>query len=313
MNHESESFPSQTHLAAARLLVEVAPAIFESQSFALKGGAAINLFLRELPRLSVDLDLAFTNHQLSREEALKTTSINLRQAKDRLIANGLKVQTIDAHGSEAKLVIWRDQVSVKIEVNTVIRGSLRPARKMSLTAAASDILMADLELPVLSPEDIYGGKLVAAMDRQHPRDIFDIRELFVHGGITPEIRRAFVVYLASHNRPVHEVLFPKPKDIALDFEATFTGLTINPVTLEELYDTRRRLFQELPVSLEHNEREFLITLSRGEPIWSLLGIPHLEQLPAIRWKLENLRRLAKTNPKKLQKFVKALSEGLDSL
>ena len=149
--------------------------------------------------------------------------------------------------------------------------------------------MADLELPLLSPEDIYGGKLVAAMDRQHPRDLFDVMELFAHGGITPEIRRAFVVYLASHNRTIHEVLFPTPKDIRLAYEGSFVGMTTEPVTLEALLETRERLFRELPAALDANEREFLRTLVRAEPDWSLLGIPHLEELPAIRWRLQNLR------------------------
>jgi hypothetical protein len=98
---------------------------------------------------------------------------------------------------ETKLLVQCDDLSVKIEVNTVIRGTVHPTQTRALTAAASDALMADLELPLLSPEDIYGGKLVAAMDRQHPRDLFDVMELFAHGGITPQIRRAFVVYLAS--------------------------------------------------------------------------------------------------------------------
>ena len=167
---------------------------------------------------------------------------------------------------------------------------------MALTAAASDALMADLELPLLSPEDIYGGKLVAAMDRQHPRDLFDVMELFAHGGITPEIRRAFVVYLASHNRTLHEVLFPTPKDIRLAYEGSFAGMTTEPVTMEALLETRDRLFQELPAALDANEREFLRTLVRVEPDWALLGIAHLEELPAIRWRLQNLEKLARTNP-----------------
>jgi predicted nucleotidyltransferase component of viral defense system len=70
-------------------------------------------------------------------------------------------------------------------------------------------------------EDVYGGKLVAAMDRRHPRDLFDVMQFFTHEGITPRICRAFVVYLASHNRPVHEVLFPTPRDITQDYERTF--------------------------------------------------------------------------------------------
>lgn len=66
---------------------------------------------------------------------------------------------------------------------------------------------------------------MAAMDRQHPRDLFDVMELFAYGGITPAIRRAFVVYLASHNRTIHEVLFPTPKDITLAYAGSFVGMT----------------------------------------------------------------------------------------
>ncbi len=146
------------------------------------------------------------------------------------------------------------------------------------------------------------------MDRQHPRDLFDVRELFAHGGITPEIRRAFVVYLASHNRTIHEVLFPTPKDIRLAFEGSFVGMTTEPVTLEALLATRERLFRELPSTLDANEREFLRTLVRADPDWSLLGIPHLEELPAIRWRLQNLQELARTKP---QRF-RALAASLDA-
>ena len=79
---------------------------------------------------------------------------------------------------------------------------------------------------------MYGGKLVAAMDRQHPRDLFDILQLFTHEGITAGIRRAFVVYLAGHNRPVHEVLSPSLRDIRYEYEQNFMGMTIEPVELE---------------------------------------------------------------------------------
>jgi predicted nucleotidyltransferase component of viral defense system len=302
------------YLATARLLTEIAPVVFESGIFALKGGTAINLFLREMPRLSVDLDLVFTDHRLPRAEALGAINEALRVARDQLAKRRLKVQAVSAADmGETKLLVQRDDLSVKIEVNTVIRGTVHPTKTMALTAAASDALMADLELPLLSPEDIYGGKLVAAMDRQHPRDLFDVMELFAHGGITPEIRRAFVVYLASHNRTLHEVLFPTPKDIRLAYEGSFAGMTTEPVTMEALLETRDRLFQELPAALDANEREFLRTLLRVEPDWSLLGIAHLKELPAIRWRLQNLEKLARTNPDRLRALADALAQRLGGL
>ena len=88
-----------------------------------------------------------------------------------------------------------------------MRGTVHPVRNSALTPTARDNLLADLEIPVVSLEDVYGGKLVAAMDRQHPRDLFDVMQLFAHEGITAGIRRAFVVYLACHNRPVQKCCF----------------------------------------------------------------------------------------------------------
>jgi hypothetical protein len=211
---------------------------------------------------------------------------------------------------ETKLLVQRDDLAVKIEVNTVIRGTVHPTQRMALTATASDALMADLELPLLSPEDIYGGKLAATVDRQHPRDLFDVMELFAHGGITPQIRRSFVVYLVSHNRTLHEVLFPTPKDIRLAYEGSFVGMTREPVTLAALLATRERLFRELQAALDGNEREFLRALVRVRPDWSLLDIPHLEELPAIRWRLQNLEQLSRSDPKRFRALAAALDERL---
>jgi hypothetical protein len=305
---------NRTYLATARLMAEIAPVVFESGVFALKGGTAINLFLRDMPRLSVDLDLVFSDHRVPRADALTAINEALRVASSRLAKHGVKAQTVSAADmGETKLLVQRDDLSVKIEVNTVIRGAVHPTRTMALTTAASDALMVDLELPLLSPEDIYGGKLVAAMDRQHPRDLFDVMELFAHGGITPEIRRAFVVYLASHNRTFHEVLFPTPKDIRLAYEGSFAGMTSEPVTLDALLATRDRLFRELPAALDANEREFLRTLVQVKPTWSLLEIPHLEELPAIRWRLQNLQQLQRDNPARWRALCDALEQGLQGL
>jgi predicted nucleotidyltransferase component of viral defense system len=300
-----------TYLATARLLTEVAPVVFEGNVFALKGGSAINLFLRAMPRLSVDLDLVLLDHGLPREIALARINEALRTAKERLEHRGLRVQALSAAGmGETKLLVQREALTVKVEVNTVIRGAVLLPTVMALNAVARDALMADLELPLLSSDDIYGGKLVAAMDRQHPRDLFDVMHLFEHEGITPGIRRCFVVYLASHNRTFHEVLFPRPKELRLAYEASFEGMTAEPVAIERLLETRARLFRELPAALDDSEREFLRTLVRAEPKWSLMGIPHLEELPAIRWRLKNLRQLAQESPRKFADLAQALDEGL---
>ena len=271
---------NQVYLDSARLLTRVAPLVLVGDTFALKGGTAINLFVRDMPRLSVDLDLVFPDHTLPREQALKRINEAIRQSVARLKKQGFQTHApASADAGETKLLVRQGAIEVKIEVNFVMRGTVHPVRMASLTQKARDTLQADLEIPVVSLEDVYGGKLVAAMDRQHPRDLFDVMQLFAHEGITAAIRRAFVVYLASHNRPVHEVLFPSLRDIRQEFEHNFTGMTVEPVELDALLAARERMMRELQQGLSADERRFLLSLVAAEPEWPLLGVPHLEQLP----------------------------------
>lgn len=271
---------NQIYLDTARLMIQSAPLVFAGDTFALKGGTAINLVIRDMPRLSVDLDLVFPDHTLPREQALNRITTALRESAERLKSRGFQTRTVPGQDtSETKLLVRREGIEIKIEVNFVLRGTLHPVRMASLTERARETLLADLELPVVSLEDVYGGKLVATLDRQHPRDLFDAMQLFAHEGITDGIRRAFVVYLACHNRPVHEVLFPALRDIRQEYERTFQGMTTEPVALSALIETRERLIHELHGRLDSNERQFLISLVQNKPEWGLLGFKHLEELP----------------------------------
>ncbi len=245
---------NQVYLDTARLLTQVAPLVFADKVFALKGGTAINLFVRDMPRLSVDLDLVFVDHRLEREDALGRINEAIRNAVERLKKRGFQTHAATAaDAGETKLFVRRDKLEVKVEVNFVMRGTLHPHRQSSLTAKAKDALQADLELPVVSLADLYGGKLVAAMDRQQPRDLFDVMQLFLHEGITPGIRRGFVAYLACHNRPIHEVLFPSLRDISGDYDNTFRGMTAEPVELKALLSARERMVAELQEGLDADE------------------------------------------------------------
>ncbi|AYH44300.1 nucleotidyl transferase AbiEii/AbiGii toxin family protein [Azoarcus sp. DN11] len=296
------------YLDTARLLTQVAPFVFADGTFALKGGTAINLFVRDMPRLSVDLDLVFTDHTQPREAALAHINDAIRKASERLKARGFQTHAVAAADiGETKLLVRRGGIEVKIEVNFVMRGTVHPVRLAGLTPLARDTLLADLEIPVVSLEDVYGGKLVAAMDRQHPRDLFDVMQLFAHEGITAGIRRAFVVYLASHNRPVHEVLFPAHRDVRQEYERNFRGMTAESVELDALLAVRERMGRELQANLDADERRFLLSLVAGQPEWPLLGIAHMERLPGIQWKLRNLEQLKLKNPKKFDEQVETLA------
>ena len=302
---------NQTYLDTARLLIQIAPIVFADDTFALKGGTAINLFIRDMPRLSVDLDLVFADHSLPRDAALARINEAIRQSAERLNARGFQTHArASADAGETKLLVRRGKIEVKVEVNFVMRGTVLPVRTAALTSAARDTLLAELEIPVVSLEDVHGGKLVAAMDRQHPRDLFDVLQLFAHEGITPGIRRAFVVYLASHNRPVHEVLFPDMRNIDQDYEHNFRGMTTEPVELDALLAARERMVQELQSSLDADERSFLVSLVNARPEWPLLGVAHVEHLPGVRWKLQNLAQLKRKSPAKFAEQAALLAQRL---
>ena len=301
----------KAYIETVRLLLEGAPAIFETPHFAMKGGTAINLFIEDMPRLSVDIDVVYTDHQASRDEALKSISKGLDATRKRLTKAGLESEvSATKDGDEIKLFIRRGRNQVKVEVNHVFRGTVLPAETRQLGDEARKLFTTELSAPILAAPELYGSKLVAAMDRQHPRDLFDVRGLFERGGLTREVVECFVCYLAGHNRPVHEVLFSRDQDMSSAFENEFVGMTRNPIKLTELEAVRRRLKRELPAALTGSQREFLLGLVAGEPNWQLMKCPHLSQLPAIRWKLQNLAKLKKSNPRKFSQQAEELRARL---
>ncbi|MDE2150024.1 MAG: nucleotidyl transferase AbiEii/AbiGii toxin family protein [Gammaproteobacteria bacterium] len=280
-----------------RLLLNVAPDVFANDIFAMKGGTAINLFLRDMPRLSVDIDVVYTPWQVPREQALPAIAGELDAIARRLAKLGLRARKVASKElGETKLLVDGGDSQVTIEVNAVFRGTVRPPERRPLSAKTAEMFSVELELPLLAPEELYGSKLVAALDRQHPRDLFDVAQMFESGGLSDAIVESFVTYLAGHNRPTHEVLFGNEKDIAQDFRNHFVGMTTEPVALDVLLKARTRLREELPRQLNARQRQFLIGLAQAEPDWNLLQCPHAAELPALRWKLENLRTFQRRRP-----------------
>ncbi|MHB1688645.1 MAG: nucleotidyl transferase AbiEii/AbiGii toxin family protein [Ignavibacteriaceae bacterium] len=196
---------------------------------------------------------------------------------------------------------------IKIEPNTTIRGIVYPAVEKRLCTRAEEIFELSLSVRTLSLEGIYGEKICAALDRQHPRDLFDIKLLLENEGLTEKIKKAFIVYLISHDRPIVEVLNPGVQDIKLIFENEFTGMTLDNVTLPDLIDTRLNLITLIKSSLTENEKLFLLSFKNMTPDWTLLGLDGIENLPAIQWKILNLRKMKPGNHRKaydkLEKYL----------
>ena len=162
-------------------------------------------------------------------------------------------------------------------------------------------------MQVLSIADLYGGKLCAALDRQHPRDMFDVKLLLENEGITPDIRKAFVVYLVGHDRPIHELLHPKQKDMEEIYDREFVGMTTTAVSYQELTQAREQYTAAIHDGLTTEERRFLVSVKERSPNWSLLGLEGIDKLPSIQWKLANL---AKMKPEKHAEYVEKLKQVL---
>jgi predicted nucleotidyltransferase component of viral defense system len=275
-----------------RLLLRCLPELEQHPCFALKGGTAINFFVRDLPRISVDIDLTYLP-LAPRKETLATISEHLGALGSSLKQQipGVRVEQRRNEGQVDRLTIVSRDATTKIEPNTILRGSVYPGETREMAASAVDRFGVAIRAQTLSVADLYGGKLCAALDRQHPRDLFDVKVLLEAEGITPEIRRAFVVYLAGHSRPMSELLAPRLMDIRETFEAHFVGMTRDEVALESLVAVQRDLPHKLVRELDDDERAFLLALKRREPDWGRLGLEGLDRLPALQWKLENLRRM----------------------
>ena len=275
------------------LLIRTIPFVAKEGAFALKGGTAINLFVRDLPRLSVDIDLTYLPVE-DRTTSLAAIDAAMLRIAERIEAGipGAKVNPSRSADEKivTKLIIRVGGVQIKIEITPVLRGTVYDPVMTPVVPTVEDEF-GFAEMQVVSFADLYAGKIVAALDRQHPRDLFDVRDLLAHEGIGDELRRAFLVYLISHNRPMAEVLVPTRKPLAEEFARGFVGMTQEPVALADLEAAREAIIAAMIADMPDAHRHFLVGFKRGEPDWELLGIPDAQRLPAVLWKQRNLDRL----------------------
>lgn len=298
--------------AQVDLLLRLLPHIAMEDSLALKGGTAINLFVREMPRLSVDIDLTFLQFN-ARPEALQAISDALDRIKARLvqsIPNTVVTKQAQSGGDEARLVCSLENATVKVEVNTVIRGCLWPTRQLPIVDAAQNEFGKFASIQVVSDAELYGGKICAALDRQHPRDLFDIHYLFTNEGITEDIKLGFVASLLSHPRPIHEMIRPRFQDQRAVFEGQFSGMAVEPFTYGDFEVARERLVDEIHHRLSVTDRRFLLSFKSGSPDWSLFPLATIKDLPAVQWKLANVQKLRAQNPRKHTELLGALEAAL---
>jgi hypothetical protein len=262
-----------------------------------------------MPRLSIDIDLTYLPIE-PRDKFLSKLTHTLEELANMIVASNKQLYVEKKYINKnqlAKLIISNDNVNVKIEPNLILRGYVFNPEKRNLCQAAQDQFLQSFKINCMSFADLYGGKICAAVDRQHPRDLFDIKILFENGGITDEMRRAFVAYLASSPRPMNELLLPNLLDITDVFQKEFLDMSDKPISCEELEHTRKQLINYLHKNLTEKERRFLLSVKHGGPEWALMEGIRLDNLPALKWKVINIQKMDR---KKHQDATNKLKEIL---
>jgi len=287
------------------LLLSVLPEVAKEDCFALHGGTAINLFVRDLPRLSVDIDLTYIPNE-ERKEALAGISIGLIRIQDR-IKSLIPNAKIIFKREISKLLVTHNGASIKIEVNQTNRGIFQPTVTRLLTIKAQEEFDAFCSIKTVSDGQLYGGKICAALDRQHPRDLFDVNHLLKNEGITDDIKQGLILSLLSSKRPLNELLNPNLLDQRSSFRNQFQGMSLEAFSYDEFEATRSELITTVLNSFSEIDKEFFIRFHELNPNWE---IHDLQNFPSIKWKTQNLERLKQENPEKHEESISLIKRAM---
>lgn len=290
-----------------RLLLRILPLIYQEEDFAVHGGTAINLFVNDLPRYSVDIDLTYIPVD-SREESLRRINETLAALSDRIrrAVPGIVIRSVPN-----KLLCSQIGSLVKIEVNSIKRGIIGDTMDLTLCPKAQSEFSAFCKARIVSIGQLYGGKIAAALSRQHPRDLFDCKYMAVDN--FQEIRQGLIFNLLSSDKPIVESLNPHMIDQSEALENQFKGMTEIPFGYEDYEQTRQWIIRFVNKNLTDRDRSLLLSFEQGTPDWGKSEFEFLQHYPSIQWKLLNIAKLKKENPRKHQQTVDKLDHHFGNL
>ena len=274
-----------------KLLLDVIPIVANESVFALHGGTAINLFVRNMPRLSVDIDLTY----VAVEDDYKAGRINIENGLNRIkmaIEKSLPQISVSRHNDgdgQLKLNLQSPNATIKVEVNPTGRGVISPVVKMPLCEKSQEDFDVFCAINVVPLGQLYGGKICAALDRQHPRDLFDVKYLLENEGFNDDIKRGFIYCLLCSGRPIHEIISPNYKneeDMRKTMVNQFDGMTAEQFTYDDYEEVRNRLVNVVNAGLTEKDKAFILSFDSGEPVWDTYDF---SEYPGVKWKLHNLK------------------------
>lgn len=285
------------------LLLHILPLIYKEKNFAVHGGTAINLFVQNMPRYSVDVDITYVPIE-DRETSLKKINEKLHAISDAIkqAVPGVKIKAVPE-----KLLCMRSTYTVKIEVNAIQRGLIGDCIEMPLCEKAQQEFELFCKARLVSISQLYGGKIGAALARQHPRDLFDFKYMNVTQ--LEKVKQGLIYNILSSQKPIVELLSPHPIDQKNALENQFAGMTNVPFNYEDYEQTRQKLVAFVNSGLNDEDKKFLIAYENGEPLWNTSPY-RFQHFPSIQWKQVNIHKLKAYNPAKHRLTVDKLQARL---
>lgn len=297
----------QIYFDCVDLLLTILPTVMKDERIALKGGTAINIFVFDMPRLSVDIDLTYLPIQ-ERSISLITIDEILLEVMNNLLKKRFSVHPkLTQEGNIKQLVVNNSSSMVKVEINHILRGHVHPPVKIDINKKPLELFNKFMSIQCLSEYDLFAGKICATLDRQHPRDLYDIHYFLTHKEYDRKLHETFIVYLISHNRPISELIKPNQLDISNLYNGEFKGMTDSDISIDELNLAFNKILKLINSSMTAQDKEFLMSFKAGSPRWELLPFDHIKDLPAIKWKLHNIKKM---DPLKHRDMLKKLEKKL---
>ena len=275
-------------------------------TWVLKGGTALNLFVFDLPRLSVGIDLNYVG-TLERE-AMLADRPKVEQAFQAVFSReGFTTKRVPAEHAGGK---WRlsyqshtgQNSNIEVDLNFMFRQPLWDIQRAN-SHALGDFQARNIALPDV--HELAAGKLAALLARGQTRDLFDCHRIFTMRGIDRErLRLAFVVY-GGMNRKDWRTVSIADVDFAPNELARLLIPTLNRRFMEKQGSPAEygdRLVKECQAELEavlplnDLESEFLdLLLDKGEIDASVLTPDkalqdRIQCQPLLQWKALNVKR-----------------------
>lgn len=284
------------------LLIRIMPSVYRISDFAVHGGTAINLFYKDMFRYSVDIDITYIPIK-NRTESLNDINTGLSTLKQ-MIEKSIPGIRVTHKANVLKLLCFKEGATVKVEVNGIKRGLLGATEDKDLCEKAQLEFNMGCKARIVSYSQLYGGKISAALGRQHPRDLFDCRYMPLDS--VDQVKSGFIYSLLGSDKPILESLQPNPIDQAKALENQFEGMTNIPFSYEDYEATRGELIEKVNNMLTDEDKEFLISFESGNPDWDKCCAGDLSLYPSIKWKLQNILNLKDMDTEKFNISVEKI-------